>query len=133
VDPNTADEPIRAEIAAAVERAKEEGKLVLLHWYGPYCPYVMAMEERLAHPEVRKLLDERFVHVRMDQGGMHKGLTLDREFGNVWREHGVPSFFVLDAEGSIRAIQEDRELLDPSTRCYDVEKIVEWLQSIEED
>ena len=91
----------------------------------------MAMEERLAHPAVRSLLEKKFVHVRMNQGAMHRGLSLDREFGNVWAEHGVPSFFILETDGSIRSIRKDRDLFNPSTRCYDVEKIVAWLESVE--
>ena len=54
-----ADDHIRKQIKKALEKADKENKKVLLHFYGPYCPYVMLMEERLAHPKLRKLIAER--------------------------------------------------------------------------
>jgi hypothetical protein len=45
--------------------------------------------------------------------------------------HGVPSFYVLDAEGTILEIQKDLPLLDESRRCYSREKILAWLRSVE--
>jgi tetratricopeptide (TPR) repeat protein len=128
-DAEKGDEPIRAAIREACERAGREKKLVLLHFYGPYCPYVMAMEERLADPEIRALLEKRFVHYRVDLGSHHRGMTIDREYGGVFDEHGVPSFFVLEPDGSIRAIQKDVELMGPSGRGYDRGRILDWLRS----
>jgi tetratricopeptide (TPR) repeat protein len=132
-DMEAADEPVRAGIRAACEKAGREGKLVLLHWYGPYCPFVMAMEERLAHPEIRKLIAEKFVHLRVDHGAHHRAMTLDREYGNVFNVHGVPSFYVLYPDGSIHSIQKDTSLMGPARCSYSVEAIIDWLEPIEPD
>ena len=134
-DPQTGDEPIRAKIKAALDRAKEEGKLVLLEWYGPYCPYVMAMEEKLARPEVQEVIEESYILVRMDQGAMHRGITLDEEYGDVMQEHGVPCFFVLSPSGEILETQKDAPLMEhpdeefsnSRIRAYSVEEIVSFL------
>jgi len=134
-DPRTGDEPIRAEIQAALARAKEEGKLVLLEWYGPYCPYVMAMEEKLARPEVQAIIEENYIHVRMNQGAGHRGLTLDEEYGGVMQEHGVPCFFVLSPDGEILETQKDAPLMknpdeefsNSRIRAYDVDEIISFL------
>ncbi len=129
-DASVADEPIRAEIRSAVERAAKEGKKVLLEWYGPYCPYVMAVEERLAHPEVRQVLEEKFIHVRMNQGSMHRGLSLDREYGQVMRVHGVPCFFILNKDGSRHSVKKDAPLMSVPNRAFDVDKITTWLEKV---
>jgi len=126
-DEEKADDPLRAKIAAARVQAGKEGKKVLLHWYGPYCPYVMAMQERLVHPEVKKLIDAHYVYVRVDQGSMHKAVSLDREYGNVMNEHGVPCFIVLTPESSLPDVQKDLALMGAEHRSYSVEKIVAWL------
>ncbi len=128
------DEPIRQMIKDACKKASAEGKEVLLQWYGPYCPFVMAMEERLVRPEVRKLIDENFVFVRMDQGsvsrGMMRGASLDAEYGNVMESCGVPSFFVLHEDGSIRTLQKDIPFMAESERAYVMDNIIEWLEGV---
>jgi len=126
-DAEKADAPLMKKIADAKVRAGKEGKKVLVHWYGPYCPYVMAMQERLVHPEVKKLIEKHFIYVRVDQGSMHRAVFLDREFGNVMKEHGVPCFFVLSPESSLPDVQKDLGLMGAEHRSYSVEKIVEWL------
>jgi tetratricopeptide (TPR) repeat protein len=126
-DTEEGDAPIRAEIRDAVERAAREGKRVLIEWYGPYCPYVMSLEERLAHPRIHKILEERFVFVRMNQGSMHRGLSLDEEYGSVMSRYGVPCFILLKADGSIDTVQRDAELMSLPNRAFDVEKIAKWL------
>jgi len=130
-DVDRADDPIRAEIEAACEKAGREKKLVLLHWYGPYCPFVLALEERLAHPLVRKVIAEKFVHYRVDLGLHERAVSLEREYGNIMDEHGVPSFYVLLPDGTIHSIQKDVDLLAESRRQYLVENIVAWLESVE--
>jgi tetratricopeptide (TPR) repeat protein len=134
VDVNFGDEPIRKMIEEACAKAKAEGKEVLLQWYGPYCPFVMAMEDRLVRPEVKKIIDENFVFIRMDQGdlskGMMRGATLDEKYGNVMESAGVPSFFVLNEDGSIRTLQKDIPFMSESKRAYELDSIVEWLNEV---
>ncbi len=128
--PEKADEPIREEIRKAVEKANAEKKAVLLYWYGPYCPYVMAMEERLARPEIREMLAKKFVVVRIDYGSHHRAMTVDAEYGDVFKAFGVPSFMVLNSEGRIHEIARDTELMGAPHRCYDPEKILEFLTRV---
>jgi thiol-disulfide isomerase/thioredoxin len=126
-DSERGDDPIREEIRLAGEKAAAEKKVLLLFWYGPYCPYVMAMEERLAHPEVAKILAEKFVVVRVDYGSHHRAMVLDAEYGDVFNAYGVPCFMTLNHQGKIREIQRDTDLMGAPHRCYDAEKIAEWL------
>jgi tetratricopeptide (TPR) repeat protein len=127
VDEEAADEPIRARIRAAEERAAKEGKKVLVHWYGPYCPYVMSLQERLESPEIQKLIADKFVYVRVDQGAPHRALALDEEYG-VMEEQGVPCFFVFNADGTLDSVQRDLGLMGAEHRSYSTEKILEWLR-----
>jgi hypothetical protein len=128
-DQEVGDEPIREEIRAALARAEREKKHVLLHFYGPFCPYVMMMEERLAHPELRKLIAEKFIHLRVDFGSFHRAGTIDRDYGGVFNVYGVPSFYILKPDGETRWIQRcDPEVMGAPHRCYSVEKLVEALR-----
>lgn len=121
------DQPIRDAIQAAVDRAKKEGKKVILKFYGPYCPYVMAMEERLVHPEVKKLLDENFVVYRVDYGSHHRAVSIDSEYGDVFECYGVPSFIVLNGDGTVHSVETDADLFGTDQRDYAVGNIIEWL------
>jgi tetratricopeptide (TPR) repeat protein len=121
------DEPIRKGIRAAVDRARKEGKKVILYFYGPYCPYVMAMQERLVRPEVKKVLDEKFVVYRVDYGSHHRAVSIDSEYGDVFECYGVPSFVVLNDDGSVHSVKTDADLFGTDQRDYAVGNIVEWL------
>jgi len=132
-DERYGDRAIRAEIRGACERAGKEKKKVLLLWYGPYCPYVMLLEERLAHPRIRKLVAMHFVLVRMNQGQLHRGLTLEIEYGDVMKAHGVPSFHVLSADGTMHSVMKDGPLMDVPHRRFSVAKIAAWLQGLATD
>ena len=132
-DAEKGDDPIREQIKETVAKAAAENKVPLLFWYGPYCPYVMAIEERLAHPEVKKILDEKFVVLRVDYGSHHRAMSVDAEYGDVFNAYGVPCFMVLNAEGKIREIQRDLNLMGAPHRCYDPEKIAEWLTKMAAD
>ena len=88
----------------------------------------MSLEERLADPRIVRILEEKFVFIRMDQGAMHRGSTLDQEYGRVMRTYGVPCLFVLDPDGSVSTIQRDAPLMSAPDRAFSVEKIAAWLE-----
>lgn len=120
LDPEKGDAPLKARIAQALAGAGREGKRVLLYWYGPFCPYVMAMEEVLARPAVRAVLAERFVVVAVDLGSLHRATTVSEEFGGIMETLGVPGFHVLDPDGRVHEVQRaDEALMGAPHRCYD--------------
>ncbi|MEN8151479.1 MAG: thioredoxin family protein, partial [Planctomycetota bacterium] len=127
-DATAADAPIAKRIAEAKAKAAKEGKKVILFWYGPYCPYVMAMRERLAHPEVKALLEKHFVLVTVDQGAPHRLAHLDEEYGEVMSCFGVPCFLVLKGDDASPDVRTDSGLMGAEGRTYSVELIVEWLK-----
>lgn len=131
-DAEKADAPLRKAIADAKAKAGKEGKKVLIHWYGPYCPYVMAMQERLVHPEVKALIEKHYVYVRVDQGQVHRAVSLNDEYGDVMNQHGVPCFLVLGPDDIIPSVQKDLSLMEAEHRSYSVELIVEFLNEYAE-
>jgi hypothetical protein len=90
----------------------------------------MLLEERLAHPHIRKLLDDHFVLVRMNQGALHRGLTLEVEYGDVMRAHGVPSLHVLNPDGTMHAVMKDAPLMDVKNRRFSPGIIAAWLEKL---
>jgi len=128
-DAARADEPVRAEIRKALETAKKEGKKVLVEFYGPYCPYVMAMEERLARPRIKEVIAKKYILYRVDTGAGHKATTLDKEYLDEFENYGVPGFFVLAADGTIQTPKKcGPELMGAEHRCYDELKVLDFLE-----
>ena len=85
----------RAELDAALERARREGKLVLLDFYGDHCPPCARMKkETWPAPEVREQL-ERFVFLEIDTS---RSAELVRRFG----VRVIPTIIVLDTDGRMR-------------------------------
>ncbi|NPB08439.1 MAG: thioredoxin fold domain-containing protein [Aquificae bacterium] len=81
-----------SDLDEAAARAREEGKVVLIYFYGKHCPYCHQVEEFLfSDPEVEILLRDNFTVVGVDTS---ERPDLVQEFS----VFGVPSFVVYDPE-----------------------------------
>ncbi|HHI68900.1 MAG TPA: DUF255 domain-containing protein [Planctomycetes bacterium] len=77
-------------LARALEKARKEGKLVLVEIYDPSCKYCRAMEEVFFQPAVRKVLGD-FVWIKMGV----RGNPLVRRF----KLEMTPAFLVFRPDG----------------------------------
>ena len=95
-DLKNVDKDLRAQIAAACAEAKKQGKRVLLHFYGDWCPWCRDMDKCLKQPEVAKAL-EKFICLKIDVGRFDKHKIVMGEYVDTI---SVPALVVLDADGA---------------------------------
>ncbi|MFN0130917.1 MAG: thioredoxin family protein [Phycisphaerales bacterium] len=88
-----------AVLAAGIERAKNENKIVFLHFGAPWCVWCHRLEDWMAKPEVVAILGKQFVDVKIDTDRMIGGKDVEA----VHRDNakgGIPGFaFINPADG----------------------------------
>jgi len=92
-------------LAQGLQRAKEEGKLVFLHFGAPWCIWCHRLEDWMARPEIAQVLGTAFIDVKIDQDRMTQGKELLATVATKAsaKTGGIPWFTFLDAEGAVRA------------------------------
>jgi thioredoxin-related protein len=102
---NVYDANIKARPAfdQGLQRAQREHKQLLVILGGNWCQWCLALDD-LMHEDarLREYLDEHFVVVKLDSAGAKE---LDDAWGNPTR-HGVPVLIFVNADGSVKHIQE---------------------------
>jgi thiol:disulfide interchange protein len=118
----------RADIAAALARAKADNKRVLVQWGANWCGWCVKLHElsRSDAKIARELLYEYEV-VRVDVGRFDKHLELAAELGADFKAHGVPYLTVLDADGKPLVQQETGALEVPGESRHDPAKVLAFL------
>jgi thiol-disulfide isomerase/thioredoxin len=89
----------KAVIAAAVARANQTGKRVLIQFGGNWCPDCRVLAGVMALPEAAPKLAERFEVVHVDVGRINKNLDIPEGYG--LKLKGVPSVIILDGAGAV--------------------------------
>jgi thiol:disulfide interchange protein len=82
------------DLPAALERARAEGKPVLVTFYADWCVWCRKLESTtLRDNEVRAVLRDRVIPVSLDVDGD------GRELSNIYRVDGLPTILMLDGSG----------------------------------
>ena len=106
------------DFSAAIERARSEGKPVLVNFYADWCVWCKRLESTtLRDAKVATLLSDRVVPVNLNVEGD------GRELSNQYRVDGLPTVLVLDASG--REIGRIPGYMPPTGF---LEKVEEFLQ-----
>jgi thiol:disulfide interchange protein len=83
------------DIAVALERARNEGKPVLVNFYAEWCVWCKRLESTtLRDAKVASMLDQNVVPLSLDVDAWGKDLS------NEYRVHELPTIVMLDAEGN---------------------------------
>ena len=114
----------RADIAAAVARAKKENKRVLVQWGANWCGWCHLLTGHLENDKDarRKILYEYEV-VHVDVGRFDKNMDLVAQFGAEIR--GIPFLTVLDGDGKV-VVNQPTEQLEKG-KAHDPEKVLAFL------
>jgi thioredoxin 1 len=107
-----------ADIAAALTRAAQEKKRVLLDFGGNWCGDCQVLEIYFHAPQNKGLLENNFVLVPVNIGRYDENLDIAAKYG-VPVTKGVPALAVLDANGHLLYSQRQGEFesmrqLDPA-------------------
>ena len=117
MDPGDADlfdssRDARADVAAAVAAAKQDGRDILLVFGARWCPDCGAVEDWVREPEMALLLADKYhfvtVSVGVTRGQRDLNAEVERDFNHPIAG-GIPAFSVLSPEGKIRYDSADGE------------------------
>jgi prepilin-type processing-associated H-X9-DG protein len=89
---------IHPDLVEALHAAKAEKKILLVDFYGAWCPWCVKMDATLADPEVKALLAARFHYLKLDIGHFDSHKDCVRQYGVT----GIPHLVVFGSDGSVR-------------------------------
>jgi thiol:disulfide interchange protein len=115
----------RAEIAAALAKARREHKRVLLDFGGDWCPDCQVLNIYFHQPANAALLDRHFVLVDVWIGQMDKNIDLAAKYG-VPIAKGVPALAVLTPDGKAVYSQQTGQFND--MRHMESKSVTEFLE-----
>ena len=98
----------KADIAAALKKAKAEKKRVILDFGGDWCGDCQVLDIYMHQSPNTDLLDKHFVVVHVDIGRMDHNVEVAEKY-KVPINKGVPALAVLDADGKLLYSQENKE------------------------
>jgi thioredoxin len=122
-EPYDARANARAEIDAALGRARADGKLVLLAFGANWCPACHALQSLIEQRPVASFLETHFHVVYVDVGRFNRNRDIDREYGFATWE-GIPAAVVLSADGDVLGIERGGRVVQPSA-----DAMVHWLSA----
>lgn len=120
----------RADLTAALARAKQENRRVLIQWGANWCGWCVALHGTMKKdPAIARKLMYEYDVVRVDVGRFDKHMDLAKELGADFKSTGIPFLTVLDADGKPLAQQETGalELADKSKTAHDTAKVLDFL------
>jgi thioredoxin 1 len=90
-----------AELPAALEKARVSGKRVLIVFGANWCPDCRVLDHELHAPgDVSKLIDKRYVVLKVDVGHFDKNLDFTRLYGEPIAK-GIPSVVVVTPKNEV--------------------------------
>ena len=117
----------KADVAAAVAKAKKEKKRVLVTLGGNWCGWCRALDRTFTQDgKVAAELSKAYVPVKVDVGKMTKNLDLAASWGADPKK-GVPLLVVLDGKGKAVKVQETGAL--EAGKGHDPEKVIAFLKA----
>lgn len=116
----------RADVNAALARAKKENRRVLVVWGANWCGWCVKLADKFAKdPEIRGKLQYEYDVVKVDVGNFDKHMDLAASFGAEFKSTGIPFLTVLAADGKALANQETGAL--ELGQEHDPAKVLEFL------
>lgn len=120
------DADAKADIAAAVAKAKKEKKNVFIQVGGNWCPWCIAFHDLVAHtPALKTYLDDRYETVLVNYSKENKNEEIMAGLGYPGR-FGYPVFVILNGDGALLHIQNSGYLEEG--KGHSVKKVTEFLQ-----
>jgi len=98
----------KADIAAAVRRAKAEHKRIILDFGGNWCGDCQVLDIYMHQSPNAELLSKHFIVVHVDIGRFDRNVDVAEKY-KVPISKGVPALAVLDSSGKLLFSQENKE------------------------
>lgn len=118
----------RLQIEQAVARAHEEHKSALLVFGHNWCRWCSRLHKLFEEqPDVAARLASDYVVVWIDTSQLRRYAALEKRYNDLVQQHGVPYLAVLDAEGTVVALQQTGVF--EKEEAYEAEKVAQFLKS----
>ena len=122
----------REQIAAALVKAKEGNRRVLIQWGGNWCPWCRRLHQLYEKdPNISAKIQHEYEVVYLDAGGKaKKNMDLATTYGVDLAAHGVPFLTILDSDGKVVANQETGSLENKDQKAspgHDPAAVLEFL------
>ena len=113
-----------ADVRTAVDMARAQKKRVLVDVGGEWCIWCHILDKFVAsHPEVKKLVDEHYVWVKVNWSPQNRNEALLAPWPKI---KGYPHLFVLDEQGKLLHSQDTSAL--EAGKDYDEQKMIAFLR-----
>jgi thiol:disulfide interchange protein len=107
----------RQDISAAISRASETGRNVVLVFGANWCPDCHALDAQMHKPELARLIARDFVVVKIDVGRYDKNMDLEKKYGMPINK-GIPAIAVLDPHGKLMYAQSQGQFANARAMPY---------------
>ncbi len=92
-----ADNPIHPDLRDALQTANAQGKLLLVDFYGAWCPWCVKMDGTLADQDVTAAMARSFYYYKLDVGHFDKHTECIKQYG----VEGIPFIAVFRPDGTV--------------------------------
>ena len=99
------------DILKSIEKAKSEGKNVMIQAGGNWCIWCLRFNQYVqTTPELKKMVDENFIYYHLNYSPDNKNEKVFAKYGNPGEKFGYPVFIVLNSDGEMIHVQESSVL-----------------------
>ncbi len=89
---------INPDLQDALDGANKAGRVLLVDFYGAWCPWCVKMDATFADPEIAKIVGEQFFYYKLDVGRFDQHTDCIKQYG----VQGIPTIIAFNADGSVR-------------------------------
>ena len=112
-------------VDAAVTRARQNHKLVMLDLGGNWCADCLILAGIMSIPEMRTFLDAHYEVVLVDVGRYTRNLQIPARYGITERLKGAPTILVVTPDGTL--VNRDHIYALADARSMMPQDIADWL------
>lgn len=128
VKPYNPNADAEKEIKLAVEKAKSEGKYVLIQAGGNWCSWCLEFNRlTVENSQIDSALSKNFIFYHLNYSKENLNLNIFKKYGYPQR-FGFPVFIVLNDEGKAIHLQNS-EYLEDGKKSYDVKKVLAFFKN----
>ncbi|MEE4144025.1 MAG: thioredoxin family protein [Halieaceae bacterium] len=109
----------------AIERASQQGKLVLLVFGSEWCPDCRSLNEKMGQAPLSETVGDNFIVAHVDIGNWDKNMGFTVQFGEPVAK-GIPSIAIVGADKQLLYVSEAGEFA--SARSTGLDSLDAWFQ-----